>query len=686
MTRSKILTAKHCAGGLNIGKGIFNLEPEENVETRNMEYTLDGAARTSRGYDDPGMEWAEDDHGIDGLHRVAQYPDLVFSAVNGKIKFTDMTIAPQSDAGVYNVDTALSLTAGNPVFMRDYRGMLYYANGVENIGRVAIGTLYSDLATTPTTYTESYVNALYAWTASGSGTNEFYVKTAGGANPRISTPVSVLLNNVAAVQGTIGALSAGQWAYGDNDTLGYSTVYVRLTDGADPDSKTAAWVQVAQRAIYLNPAEGYRFTDGIDKVYIQGDEIDYTDELDGSDTDKLLGVTNVTAAHAEGAYVTQYNAITPPASGSIKAKTLAIFRDTMWLAGMPNEPGVLRYGKTIGTVGELASGNLHDFSDGNNYIIGDGGEITALHPTEKRLYVFMKDKVHFIGVVYDSTGNQVFDVSQLFTGVYGCPNAFCVTEMEDVVIFFTGKRLIRIGYDPNGQQLIPDESFDREIFPLLKDADEDQSDARMTYNPTTKELRLKYMVNGIAKVIKYHKQLDKYSAFSDEDASCYVVHERDFYFGDRNTDIVWRVGASIDAESLDVVHKYQAGRMDGGNKNWKLYKRGMVRGGKNLGSRLTLLTQVDGKTYGAPRIITDEVVENMSDARPLGEDVIGSDPSIGLSGETNNIFPFTYKFMVGKRGKDYSFSLSSEESGAVWELSDFSIEWEESEIEPRTHF
>jgi hypothetical protein len=89
--------------------------------------------------------------------------------------------------------------------------------------------------------------AAYSWTVSGSGTNEFYLRTAGGANPGLTaTPGSVQINGVNATSGTLGALPAGQWAYGDNDTLGYSTLYVRLSDGADPDSKALNFVTFRQ--------------------------------------------------------------------------------------------------------------------------------------------------------------------------------------------------------------------------------------------------------------------------------------------------------------------------------------------------------------------------------------------------------------------------------------------------------
>lgn len=87
----------------------------------------------------------------------------------------------------------------------------------------------------------------YSWTASGSGTDEYYLRTSGSANPGFAAkPDSVYINGASATEGTPGSLAAGRWGYGDNDTLGYSTLYVRLSDGADPDSKVADYVQFYQ--------------------------------------------------------------------------------------------------------------------------------------------------------------------------------------------------------------------------------------------------------------------------------------------------------------------------------------------------------------------------------------------------------------------------------------------------------
>jgi hypothetical protein len=90
-------------------------------------------------------------------------------------------------------------------------------------------------------------NAAYSWTASGSGTSEYYLRTAGGANPGFqAAPDAVLINAVEATSGTPGSLAAGRYGYGDNDSLGYSTLYVRLSDGTDPDTKALDYITFRQ--------------------------------------------------------------------------------------------------------------------------------------------------------------------------------------------------------------------------------------------------------------------------------------------------------------------------------------------------------------------------------------------------------------------------------------------------------
>lgn len=86
-------------------------------------------------------------------------------------------------------------------------------------------------------------DATYKWTLSGSGTNEYYMELTAGGDPGIDEPLRV--NDSEAFSGgswnyysigIMGSLSVSEWDWGDNDTLGFSTIYVRRYDNTDPDS------------------------------------------------------------------------------------------------------------------------------------------------------------------------------------------------------------------------------------------------------------------------------------------------------------------------------------------------------------------------------------------------------------------------------------------------------------------
>lgn len=112
--------------------------------------------------------------------------------------------------------------------------------------KVWLGTVDSDPSNAANWLPISVRSPAYAWTASGAGTSEYYLRTSGGTDPGLAAPGRVLLDGASAASGALGTLAAGTWGYGDNDTLGYSTIYVRLSDGADPDSKVRDFVEFQQ--------------------------------------------------------------------------------------------------------------------------------------------------------------------------------------------------------------------------------------------------------------------------------------------------------------------------------------------------------------------------------------------------------------------------------------------------------
>jgi len=75
----------------------------------------------------------------------------------------------------------------------------------------------------------------YKWTPSAKkGTNEYYLEKASGGNPGIIKPLLVWMDQDCLTKGTASSLSDHQWSWGDNDRLGFNTVYIR-DDSGDPD-------------------------------------------------------------------------------------------------------------------------------------------------------------------------------------------------------------------------------------------------------------------------------------------------------------------------------------------------------------------------------------------------------------------------------------------------------------------
>lgn len=91
-------------------------------------------------------------------------------------------------------------------------------------------------------YEENLRSAEFRWIASAGGVNEYYLDKADGGDPGYEEPKKMEIGNMDSPQGDVGTLGAGYWGYGDNDGLGYDTIYVRLPDNTDPDTKALGYV------------------------------------------------------------------------------------------------------------------------------------------------------------------------------------------------------------------------------------------------------------------------------------------------------------------------------------------------------------------------------------------------------------------------------------------------------------
>lgn len=91
--------------------------------------------------------------------------------------------------------------------------------------------------------------------------NEYYLTKSDGTNPRLRMPNNLIINGVYVHNDlpfghgadlnyyadhhsvNLGGLSENHWTYGDNDGLGFETIYVKLAGGADPQSQPDGYIR-----------------------------------------------------------------------------------------------------------------------------------------------------------------------------------------------------------------------------------------------------------------------------------------------------------------------------------------------------------------------------------------------------------------------------------------------------------
>ena len=162
----------------------------------------------------------------------------------------------------YDGDVAYTLATEYPIkFLGN--GSPFTLDNVYTRGSIYVSG-FVPVTATGITFDTNIRNGRYVWTASGSGTNEYYLSVIGGGSSGLALePVYIRSNEVRLVKGTLGSLAVDTWGWGDNDTLGYNTVYIRLADGTDPDTKAVDYIQAygAAQLATVNYSQGILFND-----------------------------------------------------------------------------------------------------------------------------------------------------------------------------------------------------------------------------------------------------------------------------------------------------------------------------------------------------------------------------------------------------------------------------------------
>jgi hypothetical protein len=129
----------------------------------------------------------------------------------------------------------------------------------------------------------------YAWHQStGAGkTDWYYLTLANGNNPSLTRPKTAVVNNYWSAESTnlvnitgftlYGHYATDNWGWGDFDTLGYSTLYVRYNNGVDPTGGNPVYITAKDYVIRIaNGTSTFTMNDGIFRganiqvAYIEG--------------------------------------------------------------------------------------------------------------------------------------------------------------------------------------------------------------------------------------------------------------------------------------------------------------------------------------------------------------------------------------------------------------------------------
>lgn len=184
-------------------------------------------------------------------------------ALSGVQEFGDLRIFPKSDSIQDRIDdywADATAFAGYMPITGQYilklaghpRCLVCHTKNPYSIQPVGVGYPWTEYLFSR----ECLTSSTYKWTASASGTNEYYCELAAGGDPSLLDLSYVLLDDYDMANGTMGSLGDHEWDYGDNDTLGYNTVYIR-DDSGDPDSSGVVVTTILEPSCFATYANTF---------------------------------------------------------------------------------------------------------------------------------------------------------------------------------------------------------------------------------------------------------------------------------------------------------------------------------------------------------------------------------------------------------------------------------------------
>ena len=339
-----------------------------------------------------------------------------FTAGAGVFQSGDVGRVISSGAGRASITAFTSANVVVCDILDDFASVAAIASGSWKIEGSPVGTLTPSVKSpvgaictlTGTGGSEAITNLLNNpddyWTASGSGTDEYYLNNAALVYSAIK-PDKVYIDAADALEGVLGSLGVTQWGWGDNDALGYNTIYVRLADTSDPDTHALADPSYVKRGDLSATTDLFRASDVGKYIRIHSGLIKLTEytstvAMNGEILKELTAITATTSWTLESEVWNATNGY--PSCGTF-------YEDRLIAAGSPEYPETV-WGSVVGDYENHTPGV--DDSDAISFVIS-GREVSVIKWLEPDEYLIVGSAGKISRIGPDDSGEALTPLNVL---------------------------------------------------------------------------------------------------------------------------------------------------------------------------------------------------------------------------------------------------------------------------------
>lgn len=265
---------------------------------------------------------------------------------------------------------------------------------------------------------------------------------------------------------------------------------------------------------------------------------------------------------------------------------------------------------------------------------------------------------------------------------HGTPSAYCISYVgNNTFAVFTGRRVLLVLAEAGQARVVENLFSDSQSFdyPALADfqaGDEDQSASWTHFNPTTKQLYVSYLQNGISRIKVCDMTSGAWSDDTGKPYGCMVNWEFRAYAGDDNTDLIYLDDDGTTDNGIPIRHRVTLPILTLGDvtAEWHGMKYSGLLSGIGAythrilinGGRETLEEDVTAEA------LIDQGLMETTSGIPLGSGLVGSE-TVGSGGSSPEGFKFRYPWELLFVGEQAQAEIEILDEGTQMEIRKLSL-------------